>query len=424
LARTVFAAFFAGLCGWLGRGAVEQFIVGVFSDSRTTVTKAELRAAAAYYPDSSILQELVAESELVEATDHEAAAARAVAAASRAVELSPWRYDLRALLASAQESGGDRAAAEASLREAIRLAPHNGEAHWRMANLLVRENNLAGALDHFRVAIAAEPARFLSAINLVWSVSGGSAEAVGAVVGDRPDMRLSLSRFLLKQGRLDEASDTFTKIDRQARLRSPEAANFLGEMDVAGAPGRARKLWAELVTGKPADDSSIMWNGGFEEELGAVRSRFDWEIADSKYASAAIDPAVGHTGARSLRLSFTGLDTTTLDGEFKQTVLVRPGAHYRLECSVRTGNLVTSEGPQFAVTRNAGAAPIAVTAAVQAGSNDWRPLTVEFVTPADAKTLEIRIMRHPKFVYDDPTSGTIWFDDFALSEVAAKRAQE
>src|SRR5262245_14713542 len=115
LVRVMFALMLTAFCVALGWIVTTQFIIGVFKDPRTTLAKAELEAAAAYYTESSTLQTLLAESEMTEAADHEGTAARAVSAAARAVHLSPWRYDLRLTLAAAQDLSGDRAAAEASL---------------------------------------------------------------------------------------------------------------------------------------------------------------------------------------------------------------------------------------------------------------------------------------------------------------------
>lgn len=418
IARVVFALIIATICIAVGRLVTAQFIIGVFNDPRTTITRTELQAAAAYYPDSSTLQALLAESEMTEAADHEGTAARAVLSATRAVNLAPWRYDLRMILASAQDLNGDRAAAEGSLREATRLAPNNAEVHWRLANLLVRENKLDAALEHFRLAVTANITRLQSVLDLVWNDSGGKFEAVDSAVGSLPDARLGLAFFLLKNARIEEAAGVFSQIDRQARLRSTETTKFLNVLISTGDVDLAHKLWVELATGKRSDNPPPIWNGGFEEDLNPVRVGFDWNINNSKYAAVAIDPTTGHTGSRSLRVDFAGIDTTTLDGEFRQLLLVRPGARYRLECFVKTKNLVSPEGPRLAVMSADTTSQLAATDPIPAGSGEWRPLTVDFTVPSGAKTIEIRIRRQSKLSYDEPTSGIIWFDDFSLVDLA------
>jgi tetratricopeptide (TPR) repeat protein len=321
------------------------------------------------------------------------------------------------ILASAQDLNGDRASAEQSLREAIRLAPNNAEVHWRLANLLVRENKLDMALEHFRAAITASPTRLQSVLDLVWNDSGEKFEAVDSVAGSLPDVRLGLAFFLQKKSRHEEAAAVFSQIDRQARLRSPSTANFLNALTSAGKVDQAHRLWVELVTGKQSHNPPIVWNGGFEEDPGPVQVRFNWNLSSSKYAAVAIDPATGRTGSRSIRVDFAGIDTTTLDGEFRQLLVTRPGARYRLECFVKTKNLVSPEGPRLVVLSGDTASQIAATTPVAAGSSEWQPLAVDFAVPSDTKTIEIRIRRQPKLSYDEPTAGIIWFDDFSLIEL-------
>ncbi len=60
--------------------------------------------------------------------------------------------------------------------------------------------------------------------------------------------------------------------------------------------------------------------------------------------------------------------------------------------------------------------PIAASAAIEAGSYDWRLLTMDFVAPSNAHALVIAVKQTPQFSYVDPTSGTVWFDDFVLTE--------
>jgi hypothetical protein len=56
---------------------------------------------------------------------------------------------------------------------------------------------------------------------------------------------------------------------------------------------------------------------------------------------------------------------------------------------------------------------------VAAGSNDWQHLVVDFTAPQsasrDAPAFYVTIKRKPKFSYDEPTRGTVWFDDFTLT---------
>src|SRR5262249_27553295 len=99
----------------------------------------------------------------------------------------------------------------------------------------------------------------------------------------------------------------------------------------------------------------------------------------------------------------------------QQTIVLRPGARYRLECYVKAKDLVSPEGPRIAIIGQGGV--IAASAPVAADSSDWQRIAFEFVAPPHSPSATLPIVRTPKFSYDDPTRGTIWFDDFSLIEL-------
>ena len=88
-----------------------------------------------------------------------------------------------------------------------------------------------------------------------------------------------------------------------------------------------------------------------------------------------------------------------------------------MQCLVKARAFVTPEGPQVVVTEGAGPWAVA-SAAVAPGTYDWQPLSFEFTTPPRAGdlVLYVTVKRKPRFSYDDPTRGTVWFDNFALTE--------
>ncbi len=58
---------------------------------------------------------------------------------------------------------------------------------------------------------------------------------------------------------------------------------------------------------------------------------------------------------------------------------------------------------------------IAVSEPVVAGSDEWQNLAIEFTAKPETMTY-VSIVRRPRYGYDEPTRGTIWFDDFKLTE--------
>lgn len=395
---------------------ISRFVIGTLASDKLLVTRAMLQVPVGYFPNSARLNARMASAELSE-SDRDLANAKGHA--QRAVNLSPNDYRFRITLASIEEASGDRAAAEASLEAARALAPNYWSVHYRLGNLLVREGKLAQSLDEFRIAVAANNEILPGTLDLLWRASRGDLNALQTVAGTGPKTRLTLAQFLLRVSRPAEAASVFGSIDRAGRLASStESSAFLTALIATGEIGPARDLWSEMAGGDR--QSTLMWNGGFESDPLKDFAQFDWSFGRSEHARFAIDAAVAHGGTRSLRIEFVGRDTTQLDNEIRQLVAVRPGVRYSIECYVKASQLETPEGPRVVVSNSASPVWIAASEPVAQGSGDWQRLAVDFVAPQVASgatsAVFISIKRKPKFSYDEPTRGTLWFDDFSLKE--------
>jgi hypothetical protein len=418
-ARAVVLATGLGVVIVLTFAAATTFIVGVLTDERTLAPSDLLAAAAVYFPESPRMNSRLAQSEFA---GEEPDLSLAKSYALQAVNLSPWDYNYRLELANLEEATGNRTAAEGSLRRALALAPNNADVHWRLANLLVRAGKAEESVEEFRKAVTANGTLLGASFDLMWRVSGGRLDRLEAVAGEGFRPRLMLAQFLLSEGQVLGAARIFKALDRQQRLESREASGFLTTMADSGRRTAAHELWLDTVdpTAGPEVRSSLIWNGGFEADISSKYPQFDWNIRASQYARITIADDVVHSGTRSLRIDFTGLDTTRIDGEIKQLVAIKAGRHYRVECYARSDNLVTPSGPRLVVVDAKSMRDIATSNPVLAGSNDWVPLTCEFVAAEDCEAVLIQIKRLPKFSYDDPTRGTVWFDDFSVIESSYK----
>ena len=393
-----------------------RFVIGTLADERFSLGRDWLLAGLSYQPDSPRLNARLAEAELF---DSEPDLDRADSHAARAVDLSPNDYRWRLILALVKEARGDRVAAEAALREALRLAPNDREVHWRLANVLLRENKLAESIDEFRIAVEKNIEMLPASLDLIWRASRGNVEAVETVAGTAARPRIQLAQFLVKQSRLTEAATVFRGVDRNTRLASIESAAVLNSLIAAGNLTIAHDLWISLV-GDGSAGGPLLYNGGFESDILKNFSQFDWTFGRSEYARLSIDRSVAHSGSRSIKIEFAGRDTTELRDEIRQLVTVRPGARYRIECYIKTDQLVTPEGPRVVVSDKAGAW-IAASEPAAGGSNDWKQIALEFVAPAAPETgsaVSVSVKRKPKFAYDDPTKGTVWLDDFKMTQIS------
>jgi Flp pilus assembly protein TadD len=412
--------------GWM---VASDFIVRGVSDRRMSMPRVWLAAAAERFPNSARINFRLARAEIANVGDQAGFDDVTESHARQAVNLSPWNYQARSLLATAQELNGKQEEAEKTLREAVKLAPNNGQLNWAFANLLIRRGKLSESLGPLRIAARSRADLMPNAIDTIWRSSNGSLDALKSFAGDEGEALLAVVKFLTEQKMFAEAGAVFNSIDNQAKAHSPRSAELINALMRAGRFDLARATWIELMTAirleaspkvqseirpENPDIGALIWNGGFEMDEVKGLNQFSWALRPNKFAWVAIARSVARTGSRSLKVAFSGLDTTILTDQVRQTLALRPGASYQLECYAKAEELITPEGPRIAIVGLNG--PIGVSSPVMADSDDWQKLTVNFVAPANQAAVTLAIVRIPKFSYDDPTTGTIWFDDFTLVE--------
>ena len=403
-------------CTLLMLAAAMNCVVGLLTDPRANASKELLELGARVVTHSGTLNARLAEAEM---DDQGRDLQRVDVLATQAVNASPWDYKQRFLLARVKEAEGDRTHAERILQEALDLAPNYPEVHWRLANLFLRDGKLSKAVPEFRAASNLNSSLLPGTIDLLWRVSGGNLAPVQAVTPRDPKSQLMLAQFLLKQSRPSEAITIVSGIDRNVLVSLAETPAFIDTLIASGRVDEARGLWVGLVSGsyaQPGRPLPAIWNGSFESDISKSLTQFDWKLDRNEYATAMIDSTAAHTGTRSLRLDFAGRDTTRVDGQAKQTLVLRPGGRYRLECYVKTERFDSPEGPRLVIADLASGTELAGSDPIASGSSDWRVLSIDFSVPATSSAVMVTIKRIPKFSFDKPTSGSIWFDDFVLTE--------
>jgi tetratricopeptide (TPR) repeat protein len=411
--RLLFLAITLAFCGWLMLLVVNHFITGTLADERIPVERERLASTLANYPDSARLNARYAQAEMLNINRN---LEKLTLHAQRAVNLSPYNYRYRLSLASALEMKGDRAAAEKTLERAIQLAPANPETHWQMANVRLRQGKLAEALPEFKIAASGRRNFLPATLDLIWRVSGGKSEALEAVTGDDTPSKVALANFLIRQSRPAEAVKIFSRIDRQERLALPESGALISSFIDKGSLAMARELWLNLVGGEA--QTGLLWNGGFEADLIKNFNQFDWNFTRSEYAALSVDTNVARNGGRSLKIDFVGRDTSRLDNEIRQTIILEPGQKYRLECFVKTDKFSTPKGPKVVLSEVKTHVVVASSAPIASGTSDWQRISLDFVAPPQSVNgLTLTIKRIPEFSYDEPTRGSIWFDDFNIVKV-------
>ncbi len=413
----VFALAALLLCGATGLAMV-QFITNSAATPNLPVELAVLEAIADYVPSSAAVHARLAarlvESEADPTESHEKLAERAFVAASRAVQLAPANYEYRVLLAAASELQGDLPAAESALRAAVQRAPQHLDVRWQLANLLVRVGKLEEALPDFRLLSAADADRLPATISLLWQASEGNFELVKRGLSEAPHAQLALAGFLVEQGQYETAAGVFAAIPREFRASAPETKKIFDQLFNDRQFVYANQWWRNTVNLPATTTDSLLWNPGFEQPALKGLTHFDWQLVGSRYARIGVATGRAHSGQRALKLQYLGVETTRLDTELQQLVVLQPGATYRLEAYAKAEGLVVTDGPQLTIARADNRAVLAASNAVLPGTADWQLLTVEFVAPQDSPTIILTLKQTPRYSFVEPTLGVIWFDDFSL----------
>src|SRR5215467_6117581 len=412
----------AGLlvCGSLGVVVLSTFITGVLADERVLPRVDQLESYLKFWPESPRIQAKLASARLA---DPDRDVKSLEAGASLACDLSPYDYRNRMLLADIDEAAGDRQAALGAIETAQSLAPNNTEVGWRHANLLLRDGKFEQAQEAFTAACSSDLQLVPVTLDILWRASDGNVAVLESVTPPDPESRLNLAGFLLLNSRGADASRIFSGIPRSAVLKLPNTPVFIGSMTRAGEWNLARQLWLDLVGADP-NNAPLLWNGGFESAVRRSLNQFDWQLESSSYANIKIDSSTAHSGSRALRIEFLGRDTTKLDREVTQQVVLQSGGSYRLECFVKAENFDAPEGPVIVAADPATGQPIAASTPIASGTYDWRPLALEFTAPADKSgyvDVTISVKRKPKFSYDEPARGIVRLDDFSITRLASAR---
>src|SRR5262249_17268223 len=183
-------------------------IVREVADQRASLPRELLAAAAERFPSSARINFRLANAEIANVADSgtfDAQVAQAESHAARAVDLSPWSYQARSLLATAQELNGKQEEAEKTLRVAIKLAPNHAELNWAFANLLLRRGKLNESFGPLRIAVRSRADLLPMAIDTIWRSSKRDLSALKTFTGHDAGTTLAIVKFLAEQNLIAEA---------------------------------------------------------------------------------------------------------------------------------------------------------------------------------------------------------------------------
>jgi hypothetical protein len=167
---------------------------------------------------------------------------------------------------------------------------------------------------------------------------------------------------------------------------------------------RLAKIAAVLVLmavgGAAADTPVPMANPGFEESTEGRPAGWEWGTGREAKASLAVDTAVRHGGAASVRLTSSSPTSPHVYGSLAQRVQgLQPRRLYRLT--------FWAKGDGVGVCWFGGGREWAQRVMFPTGTYDWRQLSGDFETGEDETSFELRINV-------DSVTAALWLDDVTL----------
>jgi hypothetical protein len=165
-------------------------------------------------------------------------------------------------------------------------------------------------------------------------------------------------------------------------------------------------------------NDDMIFNGGFEMILGSDNVGFGWRLQQKLAGTTvSIDTTRSHSGSRSLNVQFKG-NVETETRIVSQLVLVKPDTSYRLTFAGCSNELISGGLPMVTIT--AGHEPRAASPFIGTTGSDWKVINVDFRTREEDAVL-IALQRASCSSDPCPILGSLWLDDFFLSELPSTR---
>jgi hypothetical protein len=342
----------------------------------------------------------------------------ALAEFERAAEARPRDYFLWLQLGRARDEAGDAVGADASMLEAMRLAPFYSEPRWQYANALYRRGRLDEAFKEMRRASASNPSLYPVFADLAWGTYRGDVRAVEAVVRPRDDAeRVSLARLFARKGSGAAALALFRaagEVDKDERRK------FLSELLRSRQFAAGYEVWAagrDAGSGATANAGvGVFTEPGFEGRVNTSDAGFGWRQERAfEGVTLSLDEQSPKSGARALLVEWGGHASPGVT-VVSQLVLVEPGARYRLSFAARTESVKTGGPPVVFVADESdpGERVLAQSEAVPQGTSAWREYAFDFTAGAKTEAVLVGLRRQNCDSNPCPMFGRVWLDDFSL----------
>lgn len=308
---------------------------------------------------------------------------------------------------------GDEARTLAAFDAAVRLAPYYSVPRWQRGNVLLRAGRYDEAFADLRRAAQSNLDLVPNVVDLAWGVSGGDIRLTEnwAEINTQAK-RVAFARLLAGQGKLSDATQQF----KEAGSVSGEVRReFVKQLISLKAFPEAFAIWHDGDVNKShGDQSTSIYDGGFEAPLSLDESGFGWRVPRAPQSvKLSQDSSQRQSGGQSLLLEFFGDSPPELP-LISQYIIVEPSKRYRVNFAARTQDIVTGGLPLIAVRDATGAHSGLGQSALRTGTNDWQSFSFDFVTGAATRAITLNFQRMNCTTSPCPAFGSVWLDSFSI----------
>jgi tetratricopeptide (TPR) repeat protein len=334
-----------------------------------------------------------------------------------ATQADPLQADYWLDLATTYENLGTAAEASAAFRKAKENYPLSSEVAWKYGNFLLRQGQMTQALAEIHRGVTGDPALVPLAASRAWHATGDMQRVLAEVLPATKEAYISALNVFVDEGATDPALAIWkrlVKLDQPFELRI--ANPLVDQLIAANRVAEAWAVWQEaLVTSGTVPSGTqkipLVTDGGFERS--STNGGLDWRTYPAAGVEYDFDSTVAHSGARSLRISFSGLSNISFS-QVMQFVPVQPRTHYRLSAYIRTESLTTDSGIRIGVFHPGGAGTPDAFSDNPNRSQPWTLTEVEFTTGPETGVIEIHLLRFPSTRLENKIRGVAWVDDVTL----------
>jgi tetratricopeptide (TPR) repeat protein len=325
-------------------------------------------------------------------------------------------------LADAELDANNLAAGKFCLRQALAAAPGNPAILFRAANCYLRLEDYPETLRHLTAVLRnPELAGYYDRVFTLYSQMDLPFEdLLDQGLPRTPQAANAFLQFWISQGKLDEAQETWTWINKNSLTSVPSAGSYVSLLAKQSRWDEALQSWSDYTGQLDGSYLKTNWvyNGSFERN--PVECPFDWKLQPQPGLVVVRDSDVSYRGHTSLRLTYSETPKNQQPAAY-QTVLLQPG-QWQIKMAMKTRQVTSDQGVAIRLVDRADPSKLDVTTTSMQGTEDWTVITKRFEVKTPGRQALVEILRPPGRDFDIRLTGTVWIDAVELMPLELLKA--